>query len=91
MSAAIALPREVTLTGPSREVFQQAAVLVSRGYRFADWQMDQAFPTVAGTVLTMVRGLPDASAIKAADEAVARALEMEQQQAAFLKLEAAAV
>lgn len=91
MSAAILLPREVVLTGPSASVFQQAIVLASRGYTFADWQMDQAFPNVAGTVLSMVRGLPDSSAIKAADEAVARALEMEQHRAAFLEREATAV
>lgn len=80
MSAAIALPREVVLTGPSYEVLQQAAALVTRGYTFHEWQMQQAIPNVAGTHLTMVRGLPDSSAIRAADEAVARALEMEQAQ-----------
>jgi hypothetical protein len=81
MSATISLPRQVILNGPSAEVLQQAIVLASRGYTFHEWQMQQAIPNVAGTVLTMVRGLPDSSAIKAADEAVARALEMEQAQA----------
>lgn len=83
MSATISLPRQVILNGPSAEVLQQAIVLASRGYTFADWQMDQAIPSIAGCMLTMVRGLPDSSAIKAADEAVVRAFEMEQQQALY--------
>jgi hypothetical protein len=91
MSTAATLPREIILAGPSAAVFQQAIALALKGYTFANWQMDQAFPNIAGSVLNMVRGQPDASAIEAAEEAMARALALEQDQAAFLKLEATAV
>lgn len=78
------LPREVVLAGPSYVVFPQAIALARKGYRFADRQTDQAFPNVAGSVLNMVRGVPTAEEVQAADTAIALALAIEQRQETFL-------
>jgi hypothetical protein len=63
----MSLPAQVTLTGTSVSIFQQAAYLCTQGYTFTDWQMDQAIPSIGQSVLIMVL-----KGINAADIAAAK-------------------
>jgi len=65
-----ALPTQVTLTGPSAAIFQQAAYLATQGYTFTDWQMDQAIPSVGQSTLVMVLKGVNASDIAAAKKVI---------------------
>jgi hypothetical protein len=67
-----AVPTQLTLTGPSVSVFQQAAYLCTQGFKFADWQMDQAIPSYQCTLI-MVLGKVDAADIAAAKQAITAA------------------
>jgi len=67
-----AVPTQLTLTGPSVSVFQQAAYLCTQGFKFADWQMDQAIPSYQCTLI-MVLGKVDAADIAAAKKAIGQA------------------
>lgn len=67
-----ALPTQLTLTGLSVSVFQQAAYLCTQGFKFADWQMDQAIPSYQCTLI-MVLGKVEAADIAAAKQAIAAA------------------
>jgi hypothetical protein len=66
----MSLPAQVTLTGPSLSIFQQAAYLCTQGYTFNDWQMDQAIPSIGQSVLIMVLKGINAADITAAKKVI---------------------